>query len=34
MGKRAKTDPIDALMIAYFAEVRQPEVLPLPTADV
>ena len=33
MGKRAKTDPIDALMIAYFAEVRQPEVLPLPTAN-
>lgn len=33
MGKRAKTDPIDALMIAYFAEVRQPEVVPLPTAN-
>lgn len=33
MGKKAKTDPIDALMIAYFAEVRQPEVLPLPTAN-
>lgn len=33
MGKKAKTDPIDALMIAYFAEVRRPEVLPLPTAN-
>lgn len=33
MGKKAKTDLIDALMIAYFAEVRQPEVLPLPTAN-
>lgn len=33
MGKRAKTDPIDAFIIAYFAEVRQPEVLPLPTAN-
>jgi transposase len=33
MGKRAKTDKIDALMIAYFAEVRQPEVVPLPTAN-
>ncbi len=33
MGKRAKTDPIDALMIAYFAEVRQPAVVPLPTAN-
>lgn len=33
MGKRAKTDLIDALMIAYFAEVRQPEVVPLPTAN-
>lgn len=33
MGKRAKTDAIDARMIAYFAEVRQPEVVPLPTAN-
>lgn len=33
MGKQAKTDRIDALMIAYFAEIRQPEVLPLPTAN-
>jgi len=33
MGKRAKTDAIDALMIAFFAEVRQPEVLPLPTKN-
>ena len=33
MGKRAKTDPIDALMIAYFAEVRQPAVVPLRTAN-
>ncbi len=31
MGKRAKTDAIDARMIAYFAEVRQPEVVPLLT---
>ena len=33
MGKRAKTDPIDAWMIAYFAEVRQPEIVPLPTVN-
>ncbi len=33
MGRKAKTDPIDALMIAYFAEVRQTEVVPLPTAN-
>jgi transposase len=33
MGKKAKTDPIDAFMIAYFAEVRRPEVVPLPTAN-
>lgn len=33
MGKMAKTDRIDALMIAYFAEIRVPEVLPLPTAN-
>lgn len=33
MGRQAKTDKIDALMIAYFAEIRQPPVLPLPTAN-
>ena len=33
MGKKAKTDSIDAMMIAYFAEVRQPEVLPLPSPN-
>jgi transposase len=33
MGRQAKTDRIDALMLAHFAEVRQPEVLPLPTAN-
>lgn len=33
MGKLAKTDAIDALMIAYFVEVRKPEVLPLLTAN-
>jgi len=33
MGKRAKTDPIDAWMIAYFVEVRLPEVVPLPTVN-
>jgi transposase len=33
MGKNAKTDRIDAFMIACFAEIRQPEVLPLPTAN-
>lgn len=33
MGRQAKTDKIDALVLAHFAEVRQPEVLPLPTAN-
>jgi len=33
MGKRAKTDPIDAWMIAYFVEVRLPDVVPLPTVN-
>lgn len=33
MGHKAKTDRIDALVLAYFAEVRQPEVLPLPTEN-
>lgn len=33
MGRRAKTDAIDAAMIAHFAEIRQPEVLPMPTAN-
>ena len=30
LGQRAKTDPIDALMIAHFAEATQPELRPLP----
>lgn len=33
IGRKAKTDRIDALVLAYFAEVRQPEVLPLPTEN-
>jgi transposase len=33
MGRQAKTDKIDALVLAYFAEVRQPEVLPLATPN-
>lgn len=33
MGRRAKTDRIDALTLAYYAEVRQPEVIPLPTPN-
>src|SRR5690606_8176697 len=33
MGRLAKTDRIDALVLAHFAEIRQPEVLPLPTAN-
>ena len=33
MGRLAKTDRIDALMLAHFAEIRQPEVLPRPTAN-
>jgi transposase len=30
LGKRAKTDPIDAAVIAHFAEATAPEVRPLP----
>lgn len=30
LGKRAKTDPIDAAVIAHFAEATTPEVRPLP----
>jgi transposase len=33
MGRKAKTDRIDALVLAHFAEIRQPEVTPLPTAN-
>ena len=32
LGKRAKTDPIDALMIARFVAATRPEVRPLPDA--
>src|SRR5947209_14966510 len=31
-GKRAKTDPIDAAVIAHFVEATKPEVRPLPDA--
>jgi len=30
LGKRAKTDPIDAAVIAHFAETTNPEIRPLP----
>ena len=30
LGKRAKTDPIDAAVIAHFAEATKPEIRPLP----
>lgn len=33
MGKRAKTDPIDAAMIAGFAEASKAQAKPLPDAD-
>ena len=33
LGKRAKTDPIDAAVIARFAEATRPEVRPLPDAE-
>ncbi len=33
MGRKAKTDKIDALVLAHFAEIRQPEVVPLPTPN-
>ena len=32
LGKRAKTDPIDAMVIAHFAEATKPEIRPLPDA--
>jgi transposase len=32
LGQRAKTDPIDAAVIAHFAEATRPEVRPLPDA--
>lgn len=32
LGQRAKTDPIDALVIARFAEAARPEIRPLPDA--
>jgi transposase len=33
LGKRAKTDPIDAAVIAHFAEATRPEIRPLPDAQ-
>jgi transposase len=33
LGKRAKTDPIDAAVIARFVEATRPEVRPLPSAE-
>lgn len=33
MGKRAKTDPIDAAVIAHFAAATRPQVRPLPDSD-
>ena len=33
IGQRAKTDPIDAGVIAHFAEATKPQVRPLPDAD-
>jgi transposase len=30
LGKRAKTDPIDAAVIAHFAEASQPQLRQLP----
>ena len=33
LGKRAKTDPIDAAVIAHFAEATKPQVRPLPDAE-
>ena len=32
IGQRAKTDPIDAAVIAHFAEATKPQVRPLPDA--
>jgi transposase len=33
LGKRAKTDPIDAAVIAHFVEATKPEIRPLPDAE-
>jgi transposase len=33
LGKRAKTDPIDAAVIAHFVEATRPEIRPLPDAE-
>jgi transposase len=33
LGKRAKTDPLDASVIAHFVEATKPAVRPLPDAD-
>jgi transposase len=33
LGKRAKTDPVDALVIARFAEATRPEIRPLPDQE-
>jgi transposase len=33
LGKRAKTDPIDAAVIARFVEATKPEIRPLPDTD-
>lgn len=33
LGKRAKTDPIDAAVIARFVEATDPDIRPLPDAD-
>ena len=33
LGKRAKTDPIDAGVIAHFVEATKPEIRPLPDAN-
>ena len=33
LGKRAKTDPIDAAVIARFVEATRPQVRPLPSAE-
>ncbi|MGQ0445209.1 MAG: IS110 family transposase [Beijerinckiaceae bacterium] len=30
LGKRAKTDPVDAMVIAHFVEATKPEIRPLP----
>ncbi|MGH6922989.1 MAG: IS110 family transposase [Propylenella sp.] len=33
LGRRAKTDPIDAAVIAHFVEATKPQIWPLPDAD-